>query len=275
MRRLRWLSLPHPVLWTQFPPEARRHPNHLVMDSKERSHGPGQQTVLVLGCPRSGTTLLAAMLSTHTQIALTSEVDLRFANRILSKRFVGTKLTVPVQIELTRKATRVEYVLGRLPGLFRLRRLFRRPVRTVSIQDYLEDRPIVIGIVRDPEATIASNERRGGTSRSEAERRWVVSLNALSWLRRNYSRSYVVRYEDLLSAPETTLRGLLTWMGLQFEPAILDGYAHTPQYPGRQGITSGTVRLETEWDHPIFDDPSVADKYRELLKPSGRRCFKG
>lgn len=221
--------------------------------------------MLVLGCPRSGTTLLAAMLSTHTQIALTSEVDLRYATKILAKKFVGTKLTVPVQVDLSRRASRVEYVLGRLPLLFRLRRLLHRPVRRSSIRDYLEARPVVIGIIRDPETTIASNERRGGTTRREAERRWVEALKALAWLHRNYERTYLLRYEELLSAPQEVLLDLLEWMGLEFEPKMLQGYAHTPQYPGRRGISSDAVNLATAWAHPVFKDPSVSDMYRELI----------
>ena len=59
--------------------------------------------LLLLGAPRSGTTLLATMISRHSEIAIMNEDRGWAMRRILGKAVVGNKRCVPNQIELKKR----------------------------------------------------------------------------------------------------------------------------------------------------------------------------
>ncbi|HEX2228509.1 MAG TPA: sulfotransferase, partial [Candidatus Binatia bacterium] len=59
--------------------------------------------LLILGAPRSGTTLLATMISRHTEIGILNEDRGWAMRRLLGKTVVGNKRCVPNQIELKKR----------------------------------------------------------------------------------------------------------------------------------------------------------------------------
>lgn len=60
---------------------------------------------------------------------------------------------------------------------------------------------------------------------SDCVKRWIRNVRAgRVWLGKpNY---YEIRYEDIVSAPQETLMQLFSWLGLPWDPAVLNFYKH-------------------------------------------------
>jgi sulfotransferase family protein len=98
----------------------------------------------------------------------------------------------------------------------------------------------VVCIVRDPRAAVASyrdwkrgKEPSNSADRARVTRSYNVVLNSLlvkgamvaeEKALRDHGSGYVrlVRYEDVVSEPEAAVRALAHWLGLEYEPAMLD-----------------------------------------------------
>ncbi|WP_188645300.1 sulfotransferase family protein [Tsuneonella deserti] len=244
--------------------------------------------LLVLGAPRSGTTLLAAMLSCHPDISLLNEELTGASLRILAKPVSGVKLCAPHQIELNhtiqmrlrdwvgmqlRKASNIVRHLRGSPiplGGFRKSRL--------SIKDYQRRAPDlhIIGIIRGPEQVISSIRRRGNQSRGTAEYRWrrlVEILYELSASLDHRPKLSILHFDDLVQRPEMAIRAALEFLNLPFDPCVLEGFRHTPQYRGRTSIDpSRAVRdAESGLASPLLErDPELASKYQALCDQAAR-----
>lgn len=236
----------------------------------------------MLGSPRSGTTLLSAMLSCHPEISLLNEDISGASTRIFSKRIAGVKLCVPHQIEIEQPLVMRarDYVRAKARPLADIaRRATGRAVpnpgfvkSALSIRDYQAryDDLAVLGIIRSPDQVIASIMRRGHQTRRVAEYRWrrlVEILHLLATENRAGTRVRIVHFDDLVAAPEDALGGALAWLGCDFVPEVLDGFRHTPQYRGRTAIDPGKSGpgLATDLAHPLLaGDAALAAKYRAL-----------
>lgn len=192
-------------------------------------------TLLVLGAPRSGTTLLTAMIGCHSDVAMLNEEFGAGINSVLSKPVVGNKLCIPNQIELTKRKPKWARLFG--PSVHR--HLYRagffryRPESALSIEDYIERyAPLkVIGILRDGNAVLSSIMRRGEQPLAVAAHRWRRAVEILDTLaHRPDCDLLLLTFEALVGDPEGTMRRVAAHLGLPYEPKMLDGYAHTPLY---------------------------------------------
>ncbi len=143
------------------------------------------------------------------------------------------------------------------------------------------DHPLYIHLVRHPggmirsfvevqlERTAPFMQRHAGTFASAhwGELAWLIcNQNILEHLASiPPSRQYRVYYEDLVKAPEQVLRGLCAFLGLGFEPAMLDLYRdrHQRMIDGlyRIGELSGDLKLHLH----AGIDPTAADRWRQFL----------
>jgi hypothetical protein len=136
-----------------------------------------------------------------------------------------------------------------------------------------------VEIVRDPRDVLASKKTRRGTVWStkryqEKQRAWKnlekaydPLWDALSWkaaiqagmgARRRYTdRTFRIRYEDLFEDPQRELSRMCEFLGMEFEPAMLDVPAGQPanadSHRGR-GIAGDSVG---RWSG-VFSDPETA-----------------
>ena len=138
----------------------------------------------------------------------------------------------------------------------------------------------VIHTFRDPRAVYVSLRRKERSDRltlaGRAARRlgpvfevYAVLNVVLSWrrmlrLHHAYARRYpdryrLVRFEDLVTEPERTTRGLARFLGIDHTDAMLEQVVHNSSYLGK-GTATGI-------------DPSVVDRWREHLSPTARRLF--
>ena len=119
----------------------------------------------------------------------------------------------------------------------------------------------IVHMMRDPRAVMASQkqrwQRRSLTTdtthfpRSRTFRAWVnyhpFTISQL-WNRsarqakalRDHSRFHIVRFEDLLSAPEHTIQSMCEFIGLDFQEAMLDiGQVNSSHESSKGGAQSG------------------------------------
>lgn len=235
--------------------------------------------VIVLGAPRSGTTLLSATLSCHSEIAILNEDRWGSCFKLLSKEVRGVKLCIPNGIELNHGRMDqlfmyVRYVLGehivnsvrRWLGLKQPERSLRS---TLSIREYEKKASslYVVGIVREPGDVIASIQKRGNQPSRRARYRWERAVHVLYDLweeREDAGTMSVVSFSKLVSEPAECLRAVLGELGLGYEEDVLEGYRYTPQYPGRKGIDANKANTNQVSIAQDAVSEDVLNKYTTL-----------
>lgn len=214
----------------------------------------------IVGCPRSGTTLLQRMLDAHPRVAVTPETH--FMRRFWARRWSsGWSLPLP------RRERRLSAALAGLPemqelgfeeprfrqllgsGEFSLARAFRLVLegyadrrgvtwvgeKTPNHQIYLDRLrrffPGVrfIQIVRDPRAVVASWKKvpwSTGAAVTDAEiwRRYARQARTHD----GAADVSTVRYEALVTEPAETLRHLCGFLGLDFRDEMLSFHQGEP-----------------------------------------------
>ncbi|HKY09388.1 MAG TPA: sulfotransferase [Candidatus Binatia bacterium] len=184
--------------------------------------------VLVIGAPRSGTTLLATMIGSHSDVGMVNEdVDVRAMGRVLGRPFTGVKLCVPNQIRLEKKSHFGSQLLKKL-GL-----IAEAPKAYFSITEYLSFPNLkVIGIIRDGNDSVHSMMVRGKSKLKKAARRWGEAIETIHIVKQRYGdRVLVVSFDDLVLEPEATIRATCEFLGLSFEDRMLRGHKLNPYYP--------------------------------------------
>ena len=215
---------------------------------------PTDRPILVVGCPRSGTTMLQLMLHAHGRIALPPENrfvlpayrhrhtfgDLRDPQRRLglARWIVGT----PQFGDLGLTGDRViDAVIGAPPTLgsavgtvFRLYAArFGKPRWGDKRPAYLRHLPAllrmfpdaqVVTIMRDGRDCVASLKEAPWSSSSFPDLidAWARSADAARRAARVYGPDvfHLLRYEDLVADPETHLRTLCRFLGEDYDPAM-------------------------------------------------------
>ena len=203
----------------------------------------------VVGCRRSGTTLVRAILASHSEvavapesrflIALVPEVSQRFdAVRMLDalyehESFARWQLRRPLVERSFRDDPCTTYgdAVRRLYALWAQRQGKERCADKTP--DHVLRIPLLAALL--PEARIVHVMRDGrDVAASLLELGWVESIEraALHWRHRVLQgrqaagqlpsvRYHELRYEDLVERPEPTVRALCAALDLSFEPAML------------------------------------------------------
>jgi hypothetical protein len=208
--------------------------------------------IYIGGASRSGKTLMRWILSSHSRIVVTRRTEMwpRFAGRF-------GDLADPENLDRCLGAMlRRRHIAELAPDLPRLRRDFRGGPATYGRlfalvhEQYAErsrkprwgDQTAEVGrsadqilaenprarflhLVRDPRdryaAVLERGPRRPGAV-GQATAAWLASASVALRNRRRYAGRYqVLRYEDLVSRPEGTMREVCAFLGEEFEPAML------------------------------------------------------
>ncbi len=223
--------------------------------------------IIVIGCARSGTTLLQSMIHAHARLAMPPEN--RFMMPLYRERNSFGDLRVRRNVEalgqeLTRKGTKI-HDLGLDKEAVR-ERLYRVPATIGSMlgsvlvayaekhgrERWGDKRPNYVQFIDRimelfPDAQIVQIIRDGRDS--------AASLLTMPWWEQGYHQAvykwrdaveagnrareygpdayYELRYEDLVADPETTLKGLCTFLDEDFDQAMLEPHrlaGITPEY---------------------------------------------
>ena len=213
--------------------------------------------IIILGCPRSGTTLVQVMLHSHPRIAIPPETrfllpayrerlrfgDLRAAasRRALGDFIVRTKGHRFADLGLGRDATVGRIVegpptLGSAVGIVlrayaerfgRPRWGDKRPAYYNHIEVVMRLFPNakIVHVVRDPRDCVASLKRMPWwrTDSYHSVAAWAQSIDNTERAMRRWPGSVTrVRYEQLVAEPEPALRALCVALGEDYDPAMAE-----------------------------------------------------
>lgn len=218
--------------------------------------------LLIIGAPRTGTTLLATMISRHADIGVLNEDDGWAMRRLVGKLVVGNKRCIPNQIEM------------KVHGLLQLR-LFKKmglireyQSSRYSIEDYLAlPQSKVIGIIRNGNDAISSGMSRGKKSFSGAAYRWCRAIEIMHDLATRLSEVVlIVSFEDLVMRPRENMKRVAKFLDVEYQERMLDGPVFNPWYP-EAGMNEEKVNRSAK-EKIDFDlrgkFPSIYAQYLEL-----------
>lgn len=260
---------------------------------KEDEVQPANAPVFIVGCPRSGTTLLQRMLDAHPDVAIAPETF--FVRRFWQRRadygdlardetFARllddvTAMPAFAEMDLDAEAFVQTAMQGERTCAAVFRQLLQQFARKRGVRVVGEKTPNhvlylptlyeffpearFIHVVRDARAVVNSWRSvpwASGRRWRDAEV-WVeyvaAGRAAESWLGASL---YAVRFERLVQAPESVLRRLCQMLELAFDPAMLAFHEQAPQV-----VNVEREPWKTNVTKPI--DSSVAGRWRQQLRP--------
>jgi len=116
-----------------------------------------------------------------------------------------------------------------------------------------------IFILRDGRSCVRSKVARAGLTIDEAIRRWRYSVRVLLAMQQRLATFHLVKMEDLVRNPETTLQAICDFIGIPFLPVMLSAPSSTslnPEYR-RSGFDRSAVdvsMIHDEWVAKIEED---------------------
>lgn len=251
--------------------------------------------IFIIGCPRSGTTLLQLMLHSHRRIALPAET--RFVHTAYQRRLAFGDLEDPAN-----RTALAEWITGRPQSKFEtmgldpeavnkeirdapptlgsaLATVFRGYARQHEKPRWGDKRPSYFRKVSQlrrmfPDAQFVHLIRDGRDAVSSlkampwyagdiytATLTWREAIDKGNRLARKLGPQtyYQFRYEDLVAEPEAQLRGLCGFLGEEFDPGMLE----------YNRLADATVPPEREWHartHEAVNARRIGS-WRDRLEP--------
>lgn len=254
-----------------------------------------ERPVIVLGVSRSGTTLLKEMLDSHSQLAIPTESYFvpqlwdRHSRDFNSEAFLD---------DLGRLARVKEWgvtpddVRARLPEHSRasdaIRAIYRsyadargKPRYGDKTPSYMQSLDLLQQVFPDGQYVhLVRDGRDAGLSFLEMRRKprfnlarprglasfasqWKLEVEGARELGRRLGpqRYHELRYEDLVREPEAELRRIASFLGLEFESAMLAYHAD--------------IEASALQDHPLLAKPPTPDtrRWQEQLSPADAQVF--
>jgi hypothetical protein len=200
--------------------------NRLVKDDRGARPAP----IFIVGCHRSGTTLLRLILDSHPSISCGPETRFLADLEELTRRNWGY---------LSNYGFPEEYWQGKFAALFdsfqtdyahgrgKSRWADKTPKYSLSLGYITKLFPScqVIHVVRDGRDVVASHRHRWGYwSALKAVEKWPRYIGAVRAVGANLppERYYELRYEKLVGDMRSTLEGLLEFLHEPWDPAVLE-----------------------------------------------------
>lgn len=220
--------------------------------------------VFIVGCERSGTTLLAILMARHSRLAVTSETEYlskfvprhwwrrprKLSHEVLIERYWPARRMIDLQLDREAVTERFRHYDATYRDFFRalLEEFAARegkPRIGEKSPNHLRHVPQIlrwfpeariVGIVRDGRDVVQSLTQmpwaKGEPVRSHCMR-WIRSSRQSRSFRRRYPAQFlVVKFEELVRDPERVLRLVDDFVSLGFEPAQLSTHVETRVVPG-------------------------------------------
>jgi hypothetical protein len=195
--------------------------------------------IFVVGCPRSGTTLLRVILDSHPAISCGPESRFLWGMRGIEERNWSTLDGFGLSLDEWHDNVRFLFEAfhrryAELQGKIRWADKSPDYALMLDYVDVLYPDAQIVHIVRDPRDVIDAWRRFYGLkSVPRAARSWVRYVRSAHdfALAHPGDRVQELRYEDLVRAPEETLRGLFGWLGEPWDDGVLD-FADRPHRAG-------------------------------------------
>jgi len=217
--------------------------------------------LLLLGAPRSGTTLLATMISRHSEIVVLNEDRGWAMRRVLGKLVVGNKRCVPNQIEMSKRRI-LHFRFLKTIGL-----AMEYQSSEFSIDDYLKLPNLkVVGLIRSGPDVVSSIMKRSEKTFRIAAYRWCRAIEVLYELRSRIPQSLlIVSFESLVASPKENMQRVAAFLHVDYQDRMLEGPQYNPWYP-ETGLNLEKInRPETDVYKIAERFPRVYRQYEELL----------
>src|SRR5579875_1073734 len=206
--------------------------------------------IFIVGCPRSGTTLLRRMIDSHPNISCGPETgflaDLERAERLNWERIV--RFGVSRRQWHQQAADYFEWLHLQYMHAQGKRRWADKTPSYALFLDYIDQlfpTAQVVHIIRDGRDVVASHRDRWGIrSANRAVRAWPLHVGkARAWGQgQPGSRYYELRYEALVAEPEAVLRPLVAWLGEPWDDRVMAfGEFEHARGPNLSGPTPGAA----------------------------------
>ncbi len=229
----------------------------------QRSPSPSSSPLFVVGCERSGTTLLTVMLGRHREIAMMPETHffLRVVPRAthrpatheeILRRFWDSPRAADIGLDAEAIRSRFAGESPTYSNLFRtLLELYaerwgkplageKTPFHLLRIPLILRSFPDarIVCIVRDGRDVVRSILGAPWTAHRSLRRqawKWTRCARLARRFLRDYPQQFeVIRYEDLVRDPEMVLRRVNAFLGVDFDAAQLDAGGSSPAVPAHE-----------------------------------------
>ncbi len=211
--------------------------------------------IFVVGCHRSGTSVLRRSLDSHPRISSGLEETSLFRlakddDDLGRERRAGYGVGEEEWLGMVRSMAETFY-LRYAASAGKTRWALKLPENALVIDflDKLYPDCQVIHIVRNPRDVIASNRRKYGPRHdSFYGERWVhlVRTAENTGPRLGVDRFRTIRYEDLVSDPELVLKDLVEWLGEPWSDEVLKVGGRTHRFPASvkqlEDLKEGEVR---------------------------------
>jgi hypothetical protein len=130
--------------------------------------------LLIVGAPRSGTTLLASMIGMHSDVAMLIEDRWFSIKKLTGKKVLANKLCIPIQLDFTKRATYFTRLMKKL-GWYQ-----NYPASKYNMEDYLQLEGLkIIALIRDKDDVVNSIMKRGRKEKMIAEKRWKMAMQIM------------------------------------------------------------------------------------------------
>jgi len=203
--------------------------------------------LVVLGAPRSGTTLVATAFAAHPRIGLLMEERRGAMFRLAGGKIPAVKLITPNQVELDRRWHGIYHLVTKL-GWRNID--YRLPRSRLSLRDMAARAELnALCLIRDPDASLAALRRREKWNERvyrDILRRTYRLYERLAMEPRIAAR--IVSFDRFVRDPEGQIRLLCAWLGLPFDPVMLEAPRLNPLYP------EATFRLDKTAAAPARPD---------------------
>lgn len=266
---------------------------------------------ILLGYPRSGNTLLGAVLNANDWIVIPDETDFILPVCMICQRVPDAHAGRKLLANLISKTERFEHSLGPYIRYGEIVRAVnqcaysasavivavhelvsrnagkliagnRSPNDIAYVPDMakagvFESDIKIIHLVRDPRDVYLSTLRLGwippAQLQSELPSTWASTNLMLSrLLRKNLDRYLCVRYEDLIAHPERQVRRITDFLGVPFQPKMLEARTRSGLYPdqphhanvGREFLPGRIAAFRRELPASVAAD--IADRAFEAIR---------
>jgi Sulfotransferase family len=213
----------------------------------------------IVGCPRSGTTMLQQALNRHSQIAIPPETTffielfgrtLRAQQRYIHLLNADLRIDLPIPTEKLSGPPRLKVLFDQMAYQY-LQRLGKPTVTLFGEKTpgHLRCLPEIRTLFPDSKIILIYRDGRD-VALSLSQVPWMhhdLHVAFALWLyyfrihrrlmKNKIPGVYYVKYEDLIVDPENGFRAILNFLGLSFESEVILG----------NGNSEGIVKREYEW----------------------------
>ena len=210
----------------------------------------------IVGCPRSGTTMVQQALNRHSQVVIPPETKFFFSflghSRRQQLRHIE-RLDADLGIRLPRPSARVRSSAEARAFYEDMARRYVERLGKPGVVSFGEKTPEHTGhlprirrLFREAKVVVLERDGRD-VAASLSRMPWMspdLYVNFTVWLyyhrvvrgerQTGWPNLYFVRYEDVVADPEKAFGGMLEFLGLPYEPAVAEGWGNTEGVPLRE-----------------------------------------